>query len=147
MDVHQKSISIAIADEGPDGEVRLYGTTKNIAEAVSKVIRKLVSIRNTFSLSKLSYVESTGAVIYCSKMSHGGNKKNFQTFSALEFIAAITSHIPYRLMQITRYYGWYSNRMRGDRLKAEAEVGESEEQGSEESDVIIVSGFKPKKIP
>ena len=29
MDVHQKSISIAIADDGPDGEVRIYGTIRN----------------------------------------------------------------------------------------------------------------------
>jgi hypothetical protein len=29
MDVHQKSISIAIADDSPDGEVRLYGTITN----------------------------------------------------------------------------------------------------------------------
>ncbi len=43
MDVHQKSISIAIADDGPDGEVRLYGKTKNTVEAINKVIRKLVS--------------------------------------------------------------------------------------------------------
>ena len=28
MDVHQKSISIAIADDGPDGEVRLYPVTE-----------------------------------------------------------------------------------------------------------------------
>jgi hypothetical protein len=104
-------------------------------------------IRNTFSLSKLSYVESTGTVIYHSKMSHGTNKKNFQTFSALEFIAAITQHIPDRLMQITRYYGWYSNRMRGDRRKIETAAGEREEQKAKESEVIVVSGFKPKKIP
>ena len=43
MDVHQKSISIAIANDGPDGEVRLYGTIKNTVEAIDKVIRKLVS--------------------------------------------------------------------------------------------------------
>ncbi len=43
MDVHQKSISIAIADDGPDGDVRLYGTIKNTIEAIDKVIRKLVS--------------------------------------------------------------------------------------------------------
>lgn len=123
-------------------EVRILpGDNKGIENLAQYIIR------NTFSLSKLSYVESTGTVIYRSKMSHGGNKKNFQTFSALEFIAAITSHIPDRLMQITRYYGWYSNRMRGDRLKAEAAAGECEEETSEESDVIIVSGFKPKKIP
>ena len=43
MDVHQKSISIAIADDGPDGEVRLYGTIRNIRGAIDKVIRKLLS--------------------------------------------------------------------------------------------------------
>jgi transposase len=43
MDVHQKSISIAIADDGPEGEVRLYGRINNIAEAIDKIIRKLVS--------------------------------------------------------------------------------------------------------
>jgi hypothetical protein len=43
MDVHQKTISIAIADDGPDREVRLYGTIKNTVEAIGKVIRKLVS--------------------------------------------------------------------------------------------------------
>ena len=43
MDLHQKSISIAIADDGPEGEVRLYGTIKNTVEAIDKVIRKLVS--------------------------------------------------------------------------------------------------------
>jgi len=54
-------------------------------------------------------------IIYRSKMSHGGNKKNFQAFSSMEFIASITQHLPERLAQIVRYYGWYSNRMRGDR--------------------------------
>ncbi|MGI9571317.1 MAG: IS110 family transposase, partial [Desulfobulbia bacterium] len=43
MDVHQKSISIAIADDGPDGEVRLYGKINNTPEAIDKLIRKLVS--------------------------------------------------------------------------------------------------------
>ena len=43
LDVHQKSITIAIADDGPDGEVRLYGTIRNIRGAIDKVIRKLVS--------------------------------------------------------------------------------------------------------
>ena len=38
MDVHQKTISIVIADAGPDGEVRLYGKIKNTVEAIEKVI-------------------------------------------------------------------------------------------------------------
>ena len=37
-------------------------------------------LRNTFSLAKLSYIDKTGTVIYRSKMSHGGNKRNFQAF-------------------------------------------------------------------
>jgi hypothetical protein len=48
-------------------------------------------------------------------MSHGKNKKNFEVFSAEEFIAAITQDIPEKNFQLVRYYGWYSNRSRGDR--------------------------------
>jgi transposase len=43
LDVHKNSISIAIANEGSDGEVRFYGTIKNAIEALDKVIRKFVS--------------------------------------------------------------------------------------------------------
>lgn len=123
-------------------EVRIQpGDSKGIENLAQYIIR------NTFSLSKLSYVESTGTVIYRSKMSHGGNKKNFQTFSALEFIAAITQHIPERMSQMVRYIGWYSNRMRGDRLKSEEAQRECEEKVVEESEIIIVRGFKTKKVP
>jgi hypothetical protein len=41
-------------------------------------------------------------------MSHGRNKKNFEVFSALDFIAVITQHIPEQSFQLVRYYGWYS---------------------------------------
>lgn len=50
-------------------------------------------IRNAFSLEKLKYYEGTYSVLYHSKMTHGKSKKNFQVFSPLEFIAAITKHI------------------------------------------------------
>ncbi len=40
-------------------------------------------------------------------------------FSPLEFIASITQHIPEPYFQLTRMYGWYLNRMRGDRKKQE----------------------------
>jgi ribosomal protein S27E len=123
-------------------EVRIQpGDSKGIENLAQYIIR------NAFSLGKLNYIESTGTVIYRSKMGHGTNKKNFQTFSALEFIAAITQHIPDRLMQITRYFGWYSNRMRGDRNKAVAAEEVHEEPESEKSEVIVVNGFKQKKIP
>ena len=40
---------------------------------------------------------------------------------ACDFIAAITQHIPDKRFQMVRYYGWYSNKMRGQRRKREEE--------------------------
>ena len=104
------------------------------------------TIRNTFSLAKLSYIEKMGTVIYRSKMSHGGNKRNFEMLTPIEFIAAITQHIPERLAQMVRYYGWYSNRMRGDRQRAELLQG-AEKTEEQTSEVIVISDFRTKKIP
>ena len=43
LDVHSKTISVAIADEGREGEVRHYGTIKNTFEAIDKVIKNLTA--------------------------------------------------------------------------------------------------------
>ena len=43
LDVHSKTISVAIADEGRKGEVRHYGTIENTFEAIDKVIKKLTA--------------------------------------------------------------------------------------------------------
>jgi len=102
-------------------------------------------IRSPFSLSKLRYHEDSGMVTYHSKMSHGKNKKNFVVINAEEFIAAITQHIPEKNFQLVRYYGWYSNRMRGDRKKEEQQVPELGKQNDIE--VIDISSYKPKRIP
>ncbi len=71
-------------------------------------------LRNAFSEQKITYLEDTGKVLYRSAMTHGSNKKNFEVFSAEEFIAAITQHIPDKHFQMVRYYGWYSSRSRGE---------------------------------
>ncbi|MCP4340650.1 MAG: hypothetical protein GY799_17640 [Desulfobulbaceae bacterium] len=104
-------------------------------------------IRNAFSLAKLQYDEGASSAIYVSKMSHGKNKKNFQIFSPFEFIAAITQHIPEQSFQLVRYYGWYSNRMRGDRKKQEGGEEESEDKSLEERKIIDLRKYKPKRIP
>ena len=81
-------------------------------------------------------------------MTHGKNKRNFKVFSPLEFIASITQHIPEPSFQLVRYYGWYSNRMRGDRKKQEErEKGEGEELFVIDERVIDIRGYKPKRIP
>jgi hypothetical protein len=72
-----------------------------------------VSVRrpqNAFSVEKMTYVAETASVVYQSQMSHGTAKKNFEIFTAEEFIAAITQHIPSKGYQMVRQYGWYSNR-------------------------------------
>jgi len=43
FDVHKNTITIAIANAGSDGEVRLYGTINNALNEVDKVIRRLHS--------------------------------------------------------------------------------------------------------
>ena len=44
LDVHKDSITIAIADEGRDGNVRLYGKIRNDLEQIDKVMRKLMKM-------------------------------------------------------------------------------------------------------
>jgi len=51
-------------------------------------------IRNAFSVANILYNDKTGTVIYKAKMSHGRDKKNFGIYTAEEFIASITQHIP-----------------------------------------------------
>ena len=43
LDVHSKTISVAIADEDRNGEVRHYGTIDNTTEALDKVIKSLTT--------------------------------------------------------------------------------------------------------
>ncbi len=77
-------------------------------------------------------------------MTHGKNKKNFE-----EFIAAITQHIPEKSFQMLRYYGWYSNKSRGMRLK-QGIVRPGDETSNESEmnvEILDVSDYLPKRIP
>jgi hypothetical protein len=124
-------------------EVRIKPDDDKGIENLSQYI-----IRNAFSLKKLKFEEGDSSVIYRSKMTHGKNKRNFQIFSPLEFIAAITQHIPEPYFQLTRMYGWYSNRMRGDRKKQQERDG-GKEQGevAQDGKIIDIRKYKPKRIP
>ena len=42
----------------------------------------------------------------------GGPRRNFQVFSALDFLAELTQHIPNKGEHLVRCYGWYSHRQR-----------------------------------
>jgi len=69
-------------------------------------------IRASFSQERMQYLDQEGTVVYTSK--DGETTKNFP---ALEWLAAMCSHIPNRGEQMVRYYGYYSNVSRGKRQK------------------------------
>jgi len=75
-------------------------------------------LRSPFALEKLRYQASTGTIIYQPKM-HPVLKRNFEIFSACDWLAALTAHIPNAGEHLVRYYGWYSNVSRGKRRKAQ----------------------------
>ncbi len=70
----------------------------------------------------MTYQKDSQAVIYRCKM-NPVVKKNFAIFRVLDWILAITAHIPNKGEQLVRYYGYYSNVFRGKRkrLKPEGE--------------------------
>jgi len=87
-------------------------------------------VRCPFSLDRILSVSDDGKVVYraekadCQPFPVLGDEKllrgisrNFEVFDPLEFLAEITQHIPDPGMQMIRYYGWYSNKMRGQRAK------------------------------
>jgi hypothetical protein len=73
-------------------------------------------IRASFSQERMRYLEQEGTVVYSSK--DGRTSKNFP---AMDWLAAMCSHIPNRGEQMVRYYGYYSNVSRGKRKEAGAD--------------------------
>jgi hypothetical protein len=61
---------------------------------------------------KMTYIPEESKVIYRSK-----GDKNEKDFEALDWIAAMASHVPNKGEQMVRYYGYYSNVSRGKRKK------------------------------
>ncbi len=73
----------------------------------------------------MRYHAKSHTVIYRTKM-HRVLKRNFEVFPVLDWIAAVTAHIPNKGEHLVRYYGWVSNVTRGKHRKAE----EPTQQGS-----------------
>jgi hypothetical protein len=118
---------------------------KNDGAGLERVAQYI--LRNPFSLTKMTYNEKTNTIIYRSKQDYH-SKCNFKVFSAEDFIVAITQHIPAHGFQNVRYYGWYSNKARGQRLKQKQASAVPVDTGEGEADtaeVIDVSGYQTKK--
>lgn len=86
--------------------------------------------RGPFSQERMVRVTPGGKVLY--KAEHdtprtfphpddtAGSRRNFEVFDPLEFLAAVTQHIPNKGEHLINYYGWYSNKSRGLRRKQSA---------------------------
>jgi hypothetical protein len=61
----------------------------------------------------MQYLEQEGTVVYTGK-----DRKTNKVFPAMEWLAAMCTHIPNRGEQMVRYYGYYSNVARGKRKEA-----------------------------
>ena len=101
-------------------------------------------IRNPFSVEKMQVNPSGDSIIYRSGMNEKIHR-NFEVFSPCDFIATITQHIPDKSFQLVRYYGWYSNKMRGQRDKQAVE--EAQAAAGTAVEVIDVSAHKSRRIP
>ena len=81
-------------------------------------------LRHPFSLQKITWNATSKTVIYRSKRHHA-TKRNFEIFKAPDFIAAALLYLPPKGQHTVRYYGVYSNKVRGlPRRARPALVGE-----------------------
>jgi hypothetical protein len=69
-------------------------------------------IRASFSQQRIRYLDQEGSVVYTSK-----DGETIKIFPAMEWLAAMCSHIANREEQMVCYYGYYSNISRGKRPK------------------------------
>jgi hypothetical protein len=83
-----------------------------------------------------------GKVIY-----EGKTTGRFETFSALDFLARLVTHIPNKYEQTVRYYGYYSNKSRGVRAKAEAARSNQEIITAIQPEVYAQTGDSTVIIP
>ena len=70
-------------------------------------------IRASFSQERMTYLEHEATVVYTAK-----DGKEQKVFPAMEWLAAMCSHIPNKGEQMVRYYGHYNNVSRGKRKEA-----------------------------
>ena len=86
---------------------RIYPRKEEAMENLARYI-----IRASFSQERMTYIKEESKVVYESK-----DGKSQKVFDALEWLAAMCSHVPNKSEQMVRYYVYYSNVSRGKRQK------------------------------
>jgi hypothetical protein len=109
------------------------------------------------SLSLGNEREDQAQLFYSRKYSR---RCSARAISSRQIFITVTQHIPDKRFQMVRYYGWYSNKMRGQRRKRAEEAQEeaacesaaTAEQGcgakgNAEIEIIEHLALKPRRIP
>ena len=78
-----------------------------------------------------------------------GPHRNFQVFTALDFLAELTQHIPNKGEHLVRYYGWYSHRQRGIRAKSGKSSGTDPviDRSASDAEQAAAAGPPPVRFP
>ncbi len=80
--------------------------------------------RSPVSLKRLRFAPGSKEVVYTRKGGHdAAEPADDEKIDAEEFVARVLVQIPDPRRHLVRYYGAYSNRSRGQRRKAEAQLG------------------------
>ena len=93
-------------------KVRLEAGDREGLKALAEYI-----VRSPVSESKIILSDDGNKVIYRDNKLNPSAGRNFEIFDVLEFLAALTSHIPARGRKQVIYYGWYSQPARGKRRR------------------------------
>lgn len=96
------------------GPAIFHDDEEGIINLARYIIRAPISQERMYYIPITETMNGIAKVIYKSKTS---NQK--ETFTALDFLARLVTHIPNRGEQLVRYYGYYSNKSRGLRKKAD----------------------------
>ena len=60
-----------------------------------------------------------------------GMPRNYDLYDTLDFLAEVTQHIPDKSEHQIRYYGWYSNKKRGQHLKKRPKLASVSDDGEQ----------------
>lgn len=85
---------------------------ENIERLAQYVVRAPISQERMYYISADESSNGAANIIY-----KGKNNGTAQTFDALDWLARLVTHIPNKGEQFVRYYGYYSNKARGQRKK------------------------------
>jgi hypothetical protein len=95
------------------GSTVSYSDSESVEKLARYIVRAPISQERMKYLPNTNSNNGTGTVIY-----EGKTTGKLESFSALDFLARLVTHIPNKYEQTVRYYGFYSNKSRGVRAKA-----------------------------